>query len=55
MHNIALALNEKGFEVTGSDDVIFNPSKSRLENAGLLPKKMGWFPKKSLKILMRLF
>ena len=46
MHNIALALNEKGFEVTGSDDAIFNPSKSRLENAGLLPKKMGWFPDK---------
>ena len=46
MHNIALALNEKGFEVTGSDDAIFNPSKSRLENAGLLPKKMGWFPEK---------
>ena len=46
MHNMALALNEKGFEVTGSDDAIFNPSKSRLENAGLLPKKMGWFPEK---------
>ena len=44
MHNMALALSEKGFEVTGSDDAIFNPSKSRLENAGLLPKKMGWFP-----------
>ena len=46
MHNMALALHEKGFDVTGSDDVIFNPSKSRLENAGLLPKKMGWFPEK---------
>ena len=46
MHNMALALNEKGFEVTGSDDAIYNPSKSRLENAGLLPKKMGWFPDK---------
>ncbi len=46
MHNMALALHAKGFEVTGSDDAIFNPSKSRLENAGLLPKKMGWFPEK---------
>ncbi|MBF90919.1 MAG: peptidoglycan synthetase [Flavobacteriales bacterium] len=46
MHNMALALYEKGFDVTGSDDAIFNPSKSRLEKAGLLPKKMGWFPKK---------
>lgn len=46
MHNMALALNEKGFEVTGSDDAIFNPSKSRLEKAGLLPKKIGWFPEK---------
>ena len=46
MHNMALALREKGFEVTGSDDAIFNPSKSRLEKAGLLPKKTGWFPEK---------
>ena len=39
MHNLALALHEKGAEVTGSDDAIFNPSKSRLEAAGILPKK----------------
>ena len=39
MHNLALALHKKGAEVTGSDDVIFNPSKSRLEAAGILPKK----------------
>ena len=45
MHNLALALHEKGAEVTGSDDAIFNPSKSRLEAAGILPKKIGWFPK----------
>ena len=44
MHNLALALHEKGTEVTGSDDAIFNPSKSRLEAAGILPKKIGWFP-----------
>ncbi|MBT8209338.1 MAG: peptidoglycan synthetase [Eudoraea sp.] len=44
MHNLALALQDKGYEVSGSDDVIFEPSKSRLEAAGLLPNEMGWFP-----------
>lgn len=46
MHNLALALHEKGDTVTGSDDEIFEPSKSRLEVKGLLPKKEGWFPDK---------
>lgn len=46
MHNLALALHKKGEKVTGSDDVIFEPSKSRLEKAGLLPEKEGWFPEK---------
>ncbi|MCF6167549.1 Mur ligase family protein [Lutibacter sp.] len=46
MHNLAIALQEKGYIVTGSDDAIFEPSKSRLEVKGLLPKKMGWFPEK---------
>lgn len=49
MHNLALALNEKKYIVTGSDDEIFEPSKSRLEKAGLLPKEMGWFPEKITK------
>ncbi|MBT8205034.1 MAG: peptidoglycan synthetase [Eudoraea sp.] len=44
MHNLALALQDKGYQVSGSDDVIFEPSKSRLEAAGLLPIEMGWFP-----------
>jgi UDP-N-acetylmuramate: L-alanyl-gamma-D-glutamyl-meso-diaminopimelate ligase len=44
MHNLALALHNKGEEVTGSDDEIFEPSKSRLKDKGLLPKKYGWFP-----------
>ena len=43
MHNLALALHDKGYEVSGSDDVIFEPSKSRLEKVGLLPAKMGWY------------
>ena len=46
MHNMALALHHKGFKVSGSDDAIFEPSKSRLEAHGLLPIEMGWFPEK---------
>lgn len=46
MHNMALALHEKGFQVTGSDDEINEPSKSRLKNAGILPMEIGWFPNK---------
>lgn len=45
MHNLALALKKKGYEVSGSDDQIFEPSYSRLEKAGILPKEMGWNPK----------
>lgn len=43
MHNLAIALHKKGFKVTGSDDVIFEPSSSRLASYGLLPKENGWF------------
>ena len=46
MHNLALALHLKGFEVSGSDDAIFDPSKSRLKSRGLLPETFGWFPEK---------
>ena len=46
MHNLALALHNKGETVTGSDDEIFDPSKSRLEAKGLLPSVFGWFPEK---------
>ncbi len=46
MHNLALALHHKGYTVTGSDDVIFEPSKSRLAEKGLLPDEFGWFPEK---------
>jgi len=42
MHNLAIALHLKGFKVTGSDDEIFEPSRSRLDKHGLLPPKMGW-------------
>ncbi|ROH97630.1 UDP-N-acetylmuramate--L-alanine ligase [Chryseobacterium daecheongense] len=46
MHNLAIALKDKGYQVTGSDDAIFEPSRSRLENKGILPQEMGWFPEK---------
>jgi UDP-N-acetylmuramate: L-alanyl-gamma-D-glutamyl-meso-diaminopimelate ligase len=45
MHNLAIALHKKGYQVTGSDDAIFEPSSTRLANYGLLPAKMGWYEK----------
>ena len=44
MHNLALELHKKGYQVSGSDDEIFEPSRSRLQQAGLLPEAWGWFP-----------
>ena len=46
MHNLAIALYQKGYQISGSDDTIHDPSKSRLEKYGLLPKEFGWFPEK---------
>ena len=46
MHNLAIALQNNGYEVGGSDDEIFEPSKSRLLERGLLPENYGWFPEK---------
>lgn len=46
MHNLAIALHRKGYEVTGSDDEIFEPSRSRLAKEGILPEKWGWYPEK---------
>lgn len=46
MHNLAIALHLKGYEVTGSDDEIFDPTRSRLQKYGLLPSNIGWDPKK---------
>lgn len=46
MHNLAIALKEAGNDITGSDDEIFEPSRSRLARLGLLPEKEGWFPEK---------
>lgn len=44
MHNLAIALKLKAYHVTGSDDQIFEPSRTRLKQHGLLPAKMGWSP-----------
>ena len=46
MHNLAIALCQKGITVTGSDDEIFDPAKSRLEKYGLLPESFGWHPER---------
>ncbi len=42
MHNLAIALSRKGVHVTGSDDEIFEPSKTRLQKQGILPVQLGW-------------
>ncbi|MFW5656370.1 MAG: UDP-N-acetylmuramate--L-alanine ligase [Bacteroidota bacterium] len=42
MHNLAIALHNKGYKITGSDDEIFEPSRGRLEKYGLLPTDTGW-------------
>lgn len=44
MHNLAIALHQKGYDVTGSDDEIFEPSRTRLQRLNLLPDKLGWHP-----------
>ncbi|MBO4599172.1 MAG: peptidoglycan synthetase, partial [Bacteroidales bacterium] len=46
MHNLAIALHLKGYNVTGSDDEIFDPAKSRLQRYGLLPDGYGWYPER---------
>lgn len=49
MHNLAIAMLKNGYEVSGSDDEIFEPSKSRLKKYGLLPEEEGWHPEKITK------
>ncbi|MCB0782255.1 MAG: peptidoglycan synthetase, partial [Flavobacteriales bacterium] len=51
MHNLAIALHQQGAEVTGSDDEIFEPSRSRLDNLGILPEQLGWHPEDITKEL----
>lgn len=51
MHNLALALYSKGYKISGSDDVIYEPSRTRLQQKGLLPAQLGWYPEKITKEL----
>ena len=44
MHSLALAMHQAGHKVSGSDDAIFEPSRSKLAAVGLLPEKLGWYP-----------
>src|SRR5215207_5209343 len=44
MHQLAIALKRKGYIVTGSDDEIFEPARSNLEQEGILPASEGWNP-----------
>lgn len=44
MHQLAIALKRKGYQITGSDDEIFEPSKSNLAKEGILPEEIGWQP-----------
>ena len=44
MHQLAIALRHKGYEVSGSDDEIFEPALSNLREENILPPKLGWFP-----------
>ncbi|MFY9160266.1 UDP-N-acetylmuramate--L-alanine ligase [Aquirufa ecclesiirivi] len=46
MHNLALALQVQGYKITGSDDEIYEPSKSLLDQHGILPEHFGWYPEK---------
>lgn len=46
MHNLAIDAHLKGYHVTGSDDEIFDPSRTRLAEIGLLPETLGWFPER---------
>lgn len=46
MHNLALTLQQQGHTITGSDDIIYDPSQTRLQQKNLLPTEMGWFPDK---------
>ncbi|WP_420387258.1 UDP-N-acetylmuramate--L-alanine ligase [Roseivirga sp.] len=42
MHNLAICLKLLDNQVTGSDDMFFDPSRSNLSKHGLLPEKEGW-------------
>ncbi len=43
MHNLAIALKHAGHQITGSDDEIYDPARTRLKKEGILPAREGWF------------
>lgn len=51
MHQLAIALHQKGYKITGSDDEITDPAKTNLADKDLLPAEFGWFPEKITKEL----
>ena len=51
MHQLAIALKRKGYQISGSDDEIFEPAKSNLAKEGILPEEVGWKPDKITKDL----
>lgn len=46
MHQLALQLSAQGHQISGSDDMIFDPALSNLKEVGICPKVFGWFPEK---------
>jgi UDP-N-acetylmuramate: L-alanyl-gamma-D-glutamyl-meso-diaminopimelate ligase len=51
MHQLAIALKRKGYQISGSDDEIFEPAKSNLAKEGILPEEIGWQPDRITKDL----
>ena len=51
MHSLAISLAKSGYQITGSDDKIYDPSLSRLKKYDILPNELGWFPEKISKDL----
>ena len=46
MHQLAIALKHKGYDISGSDDELFEPAPANLKREGILPQETGWFPEK---------
>lgn len=46
MHSLAIQLKLQGHEISGSDDIIYDPARMHLQEHRLLPGKEGWFPEK---------
>lgn len=51
MHQLAIALKRKGYDISGSDDEIFEPARTNLQREGILPAEIGWFPEAVTKEL----